>query len=132
MKKSLAVKSVIGFVCMALMVSVLSFSGTIAGAGFPLHDHIFHSTGIFCPLGPAVSISDVEHRTPGYLILQCACGETSHELGYVYQYHSKAYFDLGHVSGTHTHKREATCRYCNYHAILCYYCPGNPCIDPHD
>lgn len=132
MKKRLVVKFVVGAVLMVLIVSVLSFTGMTAGAEHPLHVHDFVIDRGYDRAGPAVSISDSRHIGPVYYKRECICGAISYTLGYLEENHSKVYFDLGHVPGTQTHKREAMCQYCNYHAILTYYCPGNPCIDPHD
>lgn len=132
MKKRFTVRFVVGLVCMALMVSMLVFSGMTARAEHPSHGHHFLPTGNFYPTGPAVSINDSQHRIPGNHEEKCPCGEVLLKPGHKDEYHSKVYSDLGHVSGTHTHKREAMCGYCNFYAILYYYCPGNPCIDPHD
>ena len=98
MKKKLAMKSVIGFVCMALMVSVMSFSGIIAGAEVePSHTHSFVIKDSY-PTGPSVSISDSKHRTPVMITdSECACGVEFYGPGYLVEFHSKVYFDLGHV-----------------------------------
>lgn len=130
MKKRFTVKFVVGLICMALMVSMLSFSGMTAGAEaeHPSHSHAWILVGIYESVG-YVSIDDSQH---GYLRLyeyMCGCGAMMYEPYYWNERnHSKVWHDLGHVPGTQTHERRVTCQACNYDTIETYYCPGPPCI----
>ena len=127
-EKRFSVKFVVGLACIALMVSVLSFIAMTAGAS---HEHEFGDP-IFHPTGPTVSISDSQHRTPGIDEFRCECGALLLVPSSQTDYHSIVWYDLGHVPGTQTHNREGICGACGYYTTQTYYCPGNPCIYPHD
>jgi hypothetical protein len=59
-KKRFVVKSVVGLICTALMVSVLSFSGMTAGAEHPSHTHDWSFVSRYESPG-YVSMNDSQH-----------------------------------------------------------------------
>jgi hypothetical protein len=130
MKKRFAVKFVVGLACIALLVSVMSFSGMTAGVGeeHPSHLHDMTYTGFFYRAGQGVPICDSQHECPVQEEYACACGLRIFLPNIRIENHLKIYTDHGHVPGTQTHAQRVTCVHCTYNTIETYFCPGPPCM----